>query len=145
MTAAHPTTAFAIWCYEQGFTIIQIKHIFRREYGITGRRVTDAISKSLAPRQRQANQSSFDYKRHELMVAQIKELDGLITYCDEHGIDYWSIKQLIKESPVWSSNEPNIIWRRFQRIQRKEQRQGLRDWLDRDLTIHAALEGIFVP
>ena len=72
-------------------------------------------------------------------------LEDLVSLFDDGAIDYWSIKQLLKESSIWEKHESKIIWRRFQRLLRKEQRHALAEWNDRALTSYVVVNGIFVP
>ena len=145
MTSKHPITALSIWAFEQGFTIIAIKHILRIEFDIRGRRVTDAISKSLGPRQIKKNARDFNYIQAAIAMHHISDLEDLITFFDERNIDYWSTKQLLKQSSIWDDYESNIVWRRFQRLQRKEQRQSLANWSGRSLTEYVRVNNIYTP
>jgi len=143
MTAKHPITSLCIWAYDEGFSIIAIKHILKLEFNIRGRRVTDAISKSLGPRQLRMNEKSYSYISHEAVVKRITTLDDLLTFFDGREYDYWTIKQLLKLSPIWDTYDSQIIWRRFQRIQRREQRSSLKKWRDRSLTQFVLLNDIY--
>jgi len=145
MTATHPTTALCIWAFDNGFTIIGIKHILKSEFNIRGRRVTDAVSKSLGPRQSKLNLKSYEYNHAISIVERLISLDDLLTFFDAEQFDYWTIKQLLKQSIIWEHHDSQLIWRRLQRLQRREQRRSLKNWSDRSLTDYVRLNNIFTP